>query len=367
MAMDKLPKDDRPTYVLSYPRWMRLTRLGMVILLVGAALVRWVLAWVDFVRPLIQGGEAVALPFQPLIAVHVSLLLVAGAVAFVYAFLPDLSLADEGLAVHTFLGWHVVPWRLVTVVRLVRFEESNRQLVLVQGRWARWSPWPRLVSACLGAGLEPGLFFTSDIRDFQPLLGRLRGEVAQAAPEALFDEEFFSLPARLVLEPTVTLAGLTDQAREEGWPLALSAQAMAAVAGGFLLVQMLILILQGGVWWKPLAIVVLGAVEWTVGAIYLYALAEVFPANVEFRQAALLYPLSQIPRALLAVPMAMFVGAGVPFLAAIIGMAGILWAVTLTALLVQQMYRLQSILPALAGGALQALLQFLVLAVLFSR
>jgi hypothetical protein len=130
---------------------------------------------------------------------------------------------------------------------------------------------------------------------------------------------------------------------------------------------MLILILQGGVWWKPLAIVVLGAVEWTVGAIYLYALAEVFPANVEFRQAALLYPLSQIPRALLAVPMAMFVGAGVPFLAAIIGMAGILWAVTLTALLVQQMYRLQSILPALAGGALQALLQFLVLAVLFSR
>jgi len=44
----------------------------------------------------------------------------------------------------------------------------------------------------------------------------------------------------------------------------------------------------------------------------------------------------------------------------------VVWAVILTAFLVQQMYQQESILPALAGGALQALYQFIVLAILFS-
>jgi hypothetical protein len=64
--------------------------------------------------------------------------------------------------------------------------------------------------------------------------------------------------------------------------------------------------------------------------------------------------------------MAMLVGAGLPFLAAMVGLAGVLWAVTLTALLVQRLYRLDSILYALAGGAFQAMFQFLVLGVIFT-
>jgi hypothetical protein len=142
---------------------------------------------------------------------------------------------------------------------------------------------------------------------------------------------------------------------------------MAGVAGGLVLVQVLILMLVGGTWWKPLALVGLCALEWGIGALYLYALAEVFPGQLELREGALLYPLAQIPRALLAVPMAMIVAAGVPFLAAMLGLAGVLWAVVLTALLVQQIYRLESILPAMIGGALQALFQFIILAIAFSR
>ena len=364
--MLKPPREDRPTYVLSYPRWVRLSRAGMVIVLAGATLVRWVLAWARFVMPLTHGAELAAQPLRPLVTAHLSLLLTAGAVVFVYAFLPDLALTDEGLAVHTIWGWRVIPWKTVRVVRIVSFGESERRLVLVQGRWARWSPWPRLVSVCLGAGLEPGLLLTSAIRDFKPLVRRLYEEVKQAVPDAPFDDGFFSLPARLVLEPTPTLADLADQARAEGWPLDISAQAMAAASGGLLLVQLLILILVGGIWWKPLAVVVLGAVEWAIGALYLYALAEVFPARIEFRQAALLYPLPQVPRALLAVLMAMLVAAGVPFLAAMVGLVGVLWAVILTVLLVQQMFCLPSVLPAMAGGAVQALFQFMVLALVLT-
>jgi hypothetical protein len=371
--MIKLQKDDRPTYVLSYPRRVRLSRTGLVVLLIGATLVRWVLAWVHFILPIVQGAGGsipiqrlvAAQPLRPLIAAHIGLPLAAGAIAVVYAFLPDLGLTNDGLAVRTFLDWWLIPWQTIKTVRIASLEKPRR-LVLVQGQWARWSPWPRLVSMCLGAGFAPGLLLVSALRDFGPLVERLYREVKRDVPEAVFDAEFYSVPALLAVEPVATLADLVDQARNEGWPLDISAQAMAAVPAGFGLVQLLILILAGGVWWKPLAVVGLSAVEWGLGALYLYAMAEILPGQVGFRQAALLYPLPQIPRALLAVPMAMFIAAGLPFLAVVAGLAGVLWSVTLTALLVQQMFRLESVLPAMAGGVFQALFLFVELALVLT-
>jgi hypothetical protein len=148
--------------------------------------------------------------------------------------------------------------------------------------------------------------------------------------------------------------------------MSVSAQAMAAVPASLVLVQILGLVLQGGLWWKPLVIIALCAFEWLIGSSYLYALAEFFPGDIGFREAALLYPLPQIPRALLALPMAMFVGVGLPFVASVIGLAGVLWAVILTAFLVRRIFLVRSIVPAAIGGAFQALFQFLVLAMVFS-
>jgi len=110
----------------------------------------------------------------------------------------------------------------------------------------------------------------------------------------------------------------------------------------------------------------LGVVEWAAGALYFFALGAFLPGEVELHQGARLYPFPQIPRALLALPMAMLVAAGLPFLATMAGLAAIVWAVILTALLLQQTYRLPSILPAMAGAALQALAQFIVLAFVFA-
>jgi len=225
------------------------------------------------------------------------------------------------------------------------------------------------VSACLGAGFKPGILFTSAIRDFEPLVDRLRQEVALAAPEAVLDDRFFSLPARLVFEPVPTLDGLVGQSRDEDWAMANLAQparVMAAVTAGLLLIQVLMLILKGGAWWKPVALVGLGAVEWAAGALYFYALGAFLPGEVELYQGARLYPYAQIPRALLALPMAMLVAAGLPFLASMVGLAAIVWAVILTAVLVQQVYRLPSILPAMAGAALQALALFVLLVLVFT-
>jgi len=380
--MAKPQEEDHPTYILSYARRVRWSRSGAVLALVILVLVRWVLAWISFLRPVIEvmSGTAwgtsegsrllaetlAAQPLRPLLSAHLSLLFVAGAIAFLYDLLPDLALTDEGLAARTVFGWRVIPWAAITVVRIVSFAEKDRHLVLAQGTWARWSPWPRLVSMCLGAGFAPGVPFTSAIRDFEPLMLRLYREVKQAVPEALFDDEFLSPSALLVVEPGPTLTSLAEQARRESWPLAVSAQAMGSVAAGLILVQVLIWILQGDAWWKPLAIVALCGIEWLIGALYLYALTEFYPALIEFGEAALLYPLVQIPRALLALPMAMLVAAGVPFLAAMVGLMSVLWAVILTALLVQQIYSLKSILPTMIGGTLQALFQFLVLAAVFA-
>ncbi len=379
--MTKLQGDNLPSYILSYSRRVSLIRTGAVILLVGVALGRWALAWISFLRPALEvmsrtawgtpeGSRLLfdtvaAQPLRPLVAAHLGLLLTAGALAFIYASLPELSIADEGLAVHTLSGWQVIPWSAITVVRIQSFAESDRRLVLVQGKWTRWSPWPRLVSACLGAGFEPGVLFTSDIRDFKPLILRLYQEVKSASLQAIFDDEFASPSALIVLEPSPTLDILVEQAQGEGWPMSVSAQAMAAVPAGLVLVELLILILRGGNWWEPLAIIALCEFEWLIGTFYLYALAEFFPGEIEFHEAALLYPLPQIPRALLTLPMAMLVAAGVPFLAAMIGLAGVLWAVILTAFLVRRMFRLRSILPAVIGGVFQALFQFLVLALVF--
>ena len=379
--MAKLQGDNLPTYILSYSRRVSLIRTGAVILLVGVALGRWVLAWIAFLRPALEvmsrtawgtpeGSRLLldtvaAQPLRPLVAAHLGLLFTAGALAVIYALLPDLSIDDEGLAVRTLTGWHVIPWSAVTVVRIQSFAESDRRLVLIQGNWTKWSPWPRLVSACLGAGFAPGVLFSSDIRDFKPLILRLYQEVRSASPEALFDDQFASPSALIVQEPSPTLDLLVEQAQGEGWPMNVSAQAMAAVPAGLVLVELLILILYGGNWWEPVAVVALCGFEWLIGTFYLYALAEFLPGEIEFQEAALLYPLPQIPRALLAVPMAMLVAAGAPFLAAMIGLVGVIWAVILTAFLVRHLFRLRSILPAVIGGVFQALFQFLVLALVF--
>jgi hypothetical protein len=380
--MTKLEGDDRPTYVLDYPRWVRWSRTGATLLLLGATLVRWVLAWVRFLQPVVQAANSAgasssdlsrilidtlaAQPLRPLISAHLGLALAAGALAFVYHVFPPLSLTDDGLAIRTLTGWQVVPWTAVNVVRIVSFDKPGRRLVVVQGNWSKWSPWPRLLSACLGAGFDPGLVFSSAIRDFKPLMLRLYEEVSQTVPEALFDDKFASPSALLIMEPTATLATLVEDARDEGWPLVISAQVMGAVTAGLVVTQLMFLILEGDFWWKSLAIIALCGLEWLIGALYLLALAEFFPTLVEFQEAALLYPLPQIPRAVLAVPMAMLIAAGVPFLAAMLGLAGVLWAVILTALLVQQLYHLKSILPAIIGVPFQALFQFIVLAIVFS-
>jgi len=190
--------------------------------------------------------------------------------------------------------------------------------------------------------------------------------MSAAVAEPIYDDDFYSLPAALVLDPANALDSLVDQAREDGWPLSLSAQAMAAVPAGLIVVQLLILLLRGGAWWKLLALVGLCGLEWAMGALYLYALAELFQGRVEFREAALLYPLVQVPRALLALPMAMLAGAGLGFPAAAVGLASVLWAVLLTTLLVQRLYRLKSMLLAVPGALLQTFYQFLVLAIVFS-
>jgi hypothetical protein len=379
--MAKLQGDNLPSYILSYSRWVSIIRIGIAIVLAGVAVGRWVVAWVSFLRPVVDvmGRTAwgtpeglrllydtmAAQPLRPLIAAHVGILFTAGALALLYALLPDLAIDDEGLAVRTLTGWQVIPWTAVTVVRIQSFAKSKRRLVLVQGKWARWSPWPRLMSACMGAGWEPGVLFTSDIRDFKPLILRLYQEVKQASPQALFDDEFVSPSALLVLEPTPTLDTLVEQAQAEGWPIGISAQAIGAVAAGLVLVELMMLILHGGIWWAPLAIIAWCGFEWLIGAFYLYALAEPFPGEIELYEAALLYPLPQIPRALLTVPMMMLIAAGLPFPAALLGLAGVLWSVILTVFLVRRVFLLRSILPAAIGGAFQALFQFLLLALVF--
>ncbi len=380
--MAKLQGDNRPSYVLNYSRWVPIIRAGATILLAGVALGRFIVAWVKFLRPAIEVmsqtswgtpegirlllDTVAAQPQRPLVAAHIGLLLMIGTLAFIYTALPNLTIADNGLAARTLTGWHLIPWSQISVVRIQSFAESDRRLVLIQGTWSRWSPWPRLVSACLGAGFAPGLLLTSDIRDFKPLILRLYQEVKSASPDALFDDEFVSPSALLVMEPQPTLDTLTTQAQGEGWPMSVSAQAMAAVPLGLVLVQLLMLIVQGDLWWKTVVIIALGAFEWPIGSAYLYALAEFFPGDVGFREAALLYPLPQIPRALLALPMAMLVGVGLPFLAAMIGLAGVLWAVLLTAFLVRRIFLVRSIVPVAIGGAFQALFQFLVLAMVLS-
>lgn len=379
--MDEREGDDRPTYILTYARWVTPARMGFAILLLGAAVVRLVQAWVRFLKPILPPvvdwvwgttltfppvADLAAAQLRPFVAAHLSLLFVAGAIAFLYSVFPDLSLADEGLLIRRFRGWRLVPWTTIQVVRIMSFQKEGQRLVLLQGNWTRWSPWPRLVSACFGAGFQPGIPLTSAIRDFGPLMLRLYQEVRAATPEALFDDEFLSPSAAIVVEPTPTLNVLAEQARDDGWPLTVSAQAMAAIPAGLVLVQLLLLAMVGGALWKPILIIGLCELEWLMGSFYLYALAELFPASIEFREAGLLYPITQIPRALMTLPMAMLISAGLIYPAALLGLAAVLWAILLTAMLVQRMYRLESILPAMLGGALQALYQFMILGIVFS-
>ncbi len=117
---------------------------------------------------------------------------------------------------------------------------------------------------------------------------------------------------------------------------------------------------------RALALLLAGAAEWAAGAIYLYALAAIFPGEVGLHQSGLIYPIAQIPRALLAILMFALVAAGLPALAVIVGIVSVIWAVGLTSLLAQQVYRLPTLLPALAGATIQAAFQFMLLTFVFA-
>ncbi len=370
-----------PAYVLSYPRRVRLARTAVTVVLTVSAVATWILAWMRFAGPAVEVlltstadfdpvmrllGETLARqPLRPFLAANLGLLLTAWAVTIAADLLPDLSLAGDGLLVRRLRGWKLVPWSSLRAVRAMHLGDE-RYLVLVQGRWTRLAAGPRLASLLLGAGAAPGVLLTSAIRDFMPFMETLYREVKAHAAEPVFDDDFHSLPAALIVDSGAALDLLVEQARQETWPLSLSAQAMAAVPAGLAGVQAVILLLWGGAWWKLLALAGLCGLEWLMGALYLYALAELFQGRVDLREAARLYPLAQVPRALLALPMAMLVAAGLGFPATAVGMAAVVWAVVLTALLVQRLYRLKSVLPAVPGALLQAFYQFLLLAIVFS-
>jgi hypothetical protein len=366
MIATKDIEQDTRSYTLSYPWPVRVSRASLALGLAGAAVARCAVAWVQFGGPLLRGGALADQPIRPLLAAHLGLLITVWSVGFILSFLPDLALTERALAARILFKWHTLPWPAVAEIRTMGFSRSNRRLVLIQGRWRWHAMWWRPISACLGAGTEPGLLFTSAIRDFEPLLTRVREEVSAANPNVLLDDEFFSLPARLVLEPVPTLAALAEQTRDEGWPVSISAQAMGAVSLGLVIVQLIMLGLDGGVWWQPLIILAAGAAEWAAGAVYIYALAAFLPGAVDLRQGMLLYPIAQVPRALLGLVTIMMLAAGLLWLAAMAALISVLWAVLLTALLVQQLYRLPSILPALPGAAIQALFQFMLLVLIFT-
>ena len=206
-----------PTYVLGYPRPVRLARAAVTVLLAGGAVVHWVLAWIDFAGPALEalnaggGGlrpavEALAIqPLRPLLAAHLGLLLAAWAIAIAGDLLPDLALADGGFLVRRLRRWSLVPWSSVRAVRAMHLG-GERYLVLVQGRWGRLAAGPRLVSLLLGAGAVPGVLLTSAMRDFLPFMERLYHEVKAAVAEPVLDDAFYSLPAALAVDPGAAAA-----------------------------------------------------------------------------------------------------------------------------------------------------------------
>jgi len=332
-------------------------------------------------------GEALAVAGASLVA------------AILLNLFPTIQITPEGLGVSELFGWRVIPWKQISVLRVMELHNRTRYVVLIPftGRTKPASPAPMLrwLPALLGATGRGGrgVIITSDMKNFDRLMQLIvsylvqsSGQTSNAVPlEAFVDEDTVMPIAQLLCDPNAEIARVASNPNGKAelygvssetvdppvsWPPVLKRQLLIALAPVFVLASdVLMNDTARSIVWQHLAWVVLmlglGIAELPFVGMLVRAVGELMVGSGHFNRSIWAYLELQLPRAAMIMVGGALLAAGLPAIfTEALWFAGIALTTFLTVRFVQRLYYMpvsHTLLAAL--GTL--IFQFLSLALYF--
>jgi hypothetical protein len=307
-----------------YPPRIRNTirALGLLVLLLNLA--EYVLAWLRafyaaLAAPLNLPQIVFLTPPQNILSMlltaHIGLacaLIAADALAFAA---PRIAVWNNRLVFQTALGARVVP---LDALRGIRSVELPGQRFVVWVESASGMPLQRFAALLVfGRWMARGFFLTSDLVGFDNLVAAMVAQLKQKYGEpgfaAHFSEDKPTWFLSMLTVPLATLRELSDAA-----PVPIDMRAamwqMVSVAASLALPQIVAALIHAEIPWSALVVFLFALFEFPLTGLYLTAVPVEYLRTIEFDGVLRLYPLTQLPRWLIAAVLTLLVIAGAPLI-----------------------------------------------------
>ncbi|MDE3090083.1 MAG: hypothetical protein KGJ80_11935 [Chloroflexota bacterium] len=310
---------------LQYPERIRRAASALWVIVLLLNLAEYLLAWLRAIyswlaAPLQLPPLAFLTPPQELLSMlltaHLGLLfalIAARAIAFLT---PKIVVWNNGLVVETALGKRIIPFDAVRGVRSTELKSSKRFVVWIDA--ATGLPLQNLIASLLfGRWLSRGLLITSDLPGFDHLVAavveHLKRKYDAAGFAAHFSEES---PTWLLTMLSNPLATLHEVSAADTFPIsrAQAARQMVTVAAALAVPLVIGAIIHLEIPWGAAIIFLVALAELPLASFYLPVVPVEYARVVEFPDALRVYPLTQLPRWLIAAALTLLVVAGVPLL-----------------------------------------------------
>ena len=312
------------------PRIHNTTRaIWLTVLLLNLA--EYVLAWLRafyaaLAAPLDLPRIVFLTPSQDILSMlltaHIGLvfaLIVANALAFAA---PRIVIWHNRWVFQTALGACIVP---LDALRGIRSVELPGQRFVVWVESATGMPLQRFAARLIfGHWMGRGFFLTSDLAGFDNLVAAMVAQLKQKYGEANFTAHFSEdKPTWLLSMLTAPLATVHDLSEAAPIPIDLRAAMwqMVSVAASLALPQIVAAIIHIEIPWGALVVFVFAFFEFPLASLYLTAVPVEYLRTVEFDSVLRVYPLTQLPRWLIAAALTLLVIVGAPLIVLIFATA----------------------------------------------
>ncbi len=312
-----------------YPPRIRqtVTALWALVLLLNLAeyLLAWLRAFYGWLTAPLQLPPIVLLAPSPniwsmLLSAHIGLAFALVAVNALAFLAPRLVVGNKRLTMQTALGARAVPLAALRGIRSIE---------LPRGRYLVWvdsttglplQNW--LASLLFGRWLGRGFLLTSDLAGFDNIVATMVAQLKlkYGAPNfaAHFSEEKPTWLLRMLIDPLPTLIRDVSAAdvipispREAAWQ-------MVSVAAALTLPQVVAAIIHVQIPWGALVVFAIALLELPLAVLYLAEAPAEMLRRLEFRDVLRLYPLTQLPRWLIAGALTLLVIVGAPLMVMIL-------------------------------------------------
>ncbi len=305
-----------------YPPRIRRAANALAALVLLLNLAEYLLAWLrafygwlaapfqlPFIAILTPPGDTLAM----LLTAHIGFafaLLTARAIAFLS---PEIIVRTNGLEMRTGIGTRVVPFTRLRSIRSVELPDERYIVWVDSGEGLPLQNW--IASLLFGRWLSGGYFLLSDLAGFDNLMATLAAQVKQKYGEenfaARFREERPTWLVSMLLSPLATIreaavgSPIPITTREAAWQ-------MISVAASLALPQVIAAIIKVQVPWGAPAVFLFALLEWPLASLYLTDVPVDYRKRMEFADVLRLYPVTQLPRWLVAAALTLLVIVGAP-------------------------------------------------------